>query len=316
MELLTQWFNGPQFGWIFFHIIVLTLLVLDLGVFHKKNKSQTIREAFLWSLFWIACGLLFSLYIFYTRGAGATAEYLTAYVVEKSLSVDNLFVFLVIFSSMKIEMRYQHRLLFWGIIGAIILRGIMIFAGIALVELFHPILYIFGAFLVWTGIKLLKSDEKEEFHPEKSKVFRFLNKLFPIDMNHSGSHFIIKKPHTKAGWAFTRSFIALCLIESSDVLFAVDSVPAVLGISKDSYIVYTSNIFAILGLRSLFFVLESLIKKFKYLNYGISAVLVFVGLKMMLEKWIHITPMTNLMVIGLLLGGSVVASNYKRSHRK
>ena len=311
MEFLRELITSPALSWTFFAVVVTALLILDLGVFHRKNKTQSISEAFLWSLFWITCGLLFGIYIWGTQGSALAAEYLTAYVVEKSLSVDNLFVFLVIFSAMKIEMRYQHRLLFWGIIGAIVLRGIMIFAGVKLIEVFHPILYVFGAFLVWTGVKLLRSDDDDEFNPEDSWVFKKLTRFLPFEMDHHPSKFIVRSKKSRFGFAFTKAFLALALIESSDVLFALDSVPAVLGISKNSYIVYTSNIFAILGLRSLFFVLESLIQKFQYLNFGIAVVLIFVGAKMIFEPWIQISSGTSLFIIGFILSASVIFSAYK-----
>lgn len=305
----------PAFSWSLFAIVVSSLLILDLGVFHRKNTTQSMKEAVLWSLFWIGCGLAFSAYIFYSRGHAAGAEYLTAYVVEKSLSVDNLFIFLVIFTSIKIEMKYQHRLLFWGIVGAIVLRGIMIFAGIRLIELFHPILYFFGAFLVWTGIGLLRTHDKDAFDPEKTLVFKWFKRLVPMNMNAPASRFMVRDKKSSIGVAFTKAFLALALIESSDVLFALDSVPAVLGISKDPYIVYTSNIFAILGLRSLFFVLESLLQKFRFLSYGISAVLIFVGIKMIIEPWVHIGSGVNLIVIGsLLLLSGLVSLRYP--HKK
>ncbi len=298
--------HGPA-AWIIFHAIIIGLLTLDLGFFNRKNQVITIKKAVGWSLFWIAIAMGFCFYVYQSLGEKAALEFLTGYVVEKSLSVDNLFVFLVIFQNLKISPIYQHRLLFWGVIGAIGFRAIMIFTGSALLENFHWLIYVFGAFLIFTGIKLF-FNKADEFDPQKNPLFRFVRRYFPLSLteNHNG-HFLLKDTHS-GKWHFTIPFLALVLIESSDVIFALDSVPAVLAITKDTYIVYTSNIFAILGLRSLFFVLENIMHRFRFLKYGLALVLLFVGLKMIAEAFLHISPLLSLLIVGGILGTSILMS--------
>lgn len=300
--------------WIFFNLGVIALLILDLGVFNKKAHVIKIKEAIGWSIFWIILAMIYGSYIYYSRDATKAAEYFTAYVVEKSLSVDNLFVFAVIFETFKIERKHQHRLLFWGVLGAIILRAIMILAGSALLERFHFLIYIFGAILLITGIKFLTKKENEHFEPKKSKVYRLAQKFLPItDVPHEG-HFRRFDPK-KGSKAFTLYFLALLVIESTDVLFAVDSVPAVLAISRDPFIVYTSNIFAILGLRSLFFVLEDMLDRFYYLQPALGVILCYVGVKMLLEQWFKVPVLINL---GVIMGTltAAVAMSYQLNKKK
>lgn len=288
--------------WLVFHFIILILLGLDLGVFNRKAHVIRMKEALLWSLLWIIIGLSFSFYIYSQSGSKAAIEYVTGYIVEKSLSVDNLFVFLLIFASLKIPRIYQHRLLFWGVLGAIILRGIMIYLGTQLLENFHFVIYLFGGFLIYTGFKIFKGGDSD-MDPRDGFIFKTLSKILPLDTREDfGGHFTIKK---SGKTFFTMGFVALVLIETSDVIFALDSVPAVFGVTRDPYIVYTSNIFAILGLRSLFFVLEDLLYRFYLLKAGLAVILIFVGAKMCLEAWIHVEPWISLGIIGAILAASV-----------
>ena len=253
-------------AWVIFNALVAFLLILDLGLFNRKAHVIRLKEALGWSVFWIVLGLGFGAFVYEYISPTAGIEYVTGYIVEKSLSVDNLFVFLLIFRAFQIDKKYQHRLLFWGVIGAIILRVIMIGIGAQLIVRFHWIIQVFGVFLIWTGVKLFR-EVNEQFDPKASPVLKLVQKFLPItDEPHPGRFTVTE---TK----FTLAFVALILIEVSDVLFAVDSVPAVFGVSKDPFIVYTSNIFAILGLRSLFFVLEDFMDRFHLLKYGLAVIL-------------------------------------------
>ncbi|MEZ4815759.1 MAG: TerC family protein [Bdellovibrionota bacterium] len=295
MEINTLISSQSQ-DWIYFNLGVVALLILDLGVFNKKAHVIKIKEAIGWSIFWIFLATLYGIYIYTSRGATLATEYFTAYVVEKSLSVDNLFVFAIIFETFKIERKHQHRLLFWGVLGAIVLRATMILAGSALLERFHFLIYVFGAILLFTGIKFLLKKGSDHFEPKKSKTYRLAQKFLPLtDVPHDG-HFRRLDPQ-KGYKAFTLYFVALLVIETTDVLFAVDSVPAVLAISRDPFIVYTSNIFAILGLRALFFVLEDLLERFYYLQSALGVILSYVGIKMLIEYWYKIPVPVNLAVI-------------------
>ncbi|HVJ64468.1 MAG TPA: TerC family protein [Bdellovibrionota bacterium] len=290
--------------WISFNVLILALLALDLGVFNKKAHVIKLKEAALWSVFWMILGVGFGAFMWFEEGRTIGMEYLTGYVVEKSLSVDNLFVFLVIFRAFQIEKQHQHRLLFWGILGAIILRGIMIAAGTQLLANFHWVIYVFGAFLIYTGVMLAFAGDKK-FEPEKSPIYKFITKVLPFtDRPHHGK--LTMRIDGKR--FFTLAFAALCLIEASDVMFALDSVPAVFGITRDPFIVYSSNIFAILGLRSLFFVLEDFMDRFHLLKYGLAIVLTFVGIKMCIEGYYKIPAGISLSVIGIVLGGSMMLS--------
>jgi tellurite resistance protein TerC len=294
--------------WIVFHLVIALLLILDLGVFNRKSHVIHIREALLWSVFWIAIGVSYGAYIYNRDGSVAGVEYLTGYIVEKSLSVDNLFVFLLIFQSFKIPRRFQHRLLFWGIIGAIFLRATMIALGAQLLENFHWVIYIFGAFLIYTGIKMF-SGHGEELDPHNTVVMKILKKYFPVSVSpYDGKFFVIENGLKKMSYGFA----ALVVIEFCDVVFAVDSIPAVFGVTRDPYLVYTSNIFAILGLRSLFFVLEDMLHRFYLLKYGLGVILCFVGAKMLLEHWYKIPPLYSLLVIGVILITSVLLSLRKK----
>jgi len=290
--------------WVLFNLFVLAMLALDLGVFHRKTHVILITEALLWSGFWIALALLFNVGVYFWRGSETALAFLTGYLIEKSLSVDNIFVFLLIFTYFGVPSLYQHKVLFWGIVGALIMRAIFIFAGVALIEKFHWVIYVFGAFLVLTGIKMALQKEKE-IHPERNPLLRLFRKFMPVADHYEGARFFIRR----GGRFFaTPLFIVLLVIETTDVVFAVDSIPAILGITVDPFIVYTSNVFAILGLRALYFALAGIMKLFHYLHYGLSAILVFVGAKMLLADLYKIPTGIALSVVAGLLLISVIAS--------
>jgi tellurite resistance protein TerC len=290
--------------WVIFNLFVLAMLALDLGVFHRKTHVIEIKEALLWSAFWIALALLFNLGLYFWRGAETALAFLTGYLIEKSLSVDNIFVFLLIFSYFGVPPLYQHKVLFWGIVGALIMRAIFIFAGITLIEKFHWVIYIFGAFLVLSGIKLALQKEKK-IHPERNPVLRLFRKFMPVADQYEDARFFI----SKGGRSFASPlFIVLLVIETTDVVFAVDSIPAILGITLDPFIVYTSNVFAILGLRALYFALAGIMQLFHYLHYGLSAILVFVGVKMLLADLYKIPIGIALGVVAGILIISVIVS--------
>ena len=308
--------------WIGFIVFVIVMLTLDLFVFHKKNTVVKVKEALLWSLFWISLAAAFNVGVYFMLGKVKALEFLTGYLIEESLSVDNLFVFILIFGFFKIEPKYQHRVLFWGILGAIVMRGIFIFAGVALIQQFNWIMYIFGAFLVYTGIKMLIEKEDDDYNPNKNFLIKWFKKIFPVTDDMTRPHFFVRT--NKILYA-TPYFIALLVIEASDLIFAVDSIPAVLSVSKDPFIVYTSNIFAILGLRSLYFALSGIMVYFYYLKYALSGILTFIGLKMCINEFtiehgysFHISNVTSLGVIIGLLTTSILFSIAvrKRTERK
>lgn len=298
--------------WAIFAGIIIGALYVDLKVVGKKDHVIGKREALFWSIVWISLALTFNVLVYIWNGSKSALEYTTGYIIEKSLSVDNLFVFIVIFSYFGVKGEYQHRVLFWGILGAFIMRGIMIIAGVSLIHQFEWIVYVFGIFLIYTGIKI-GFENQVEVHPEHNALVKYFKKVFPTINEFQGSKFFVRK----GGKLFaTPLFVALIVIESSDLLFAVDSIPAILAISTDPFIVYSSNVFAILGLRSLYFLLAGMMETFKYLKLGISAVLVFVGVKMLLpsisELAFHqeykIPTEISLLVVAGVLGLSVIAS--------
>jgi tellurite resistance protein TerC len=293
--------------WIGFHVFVFVMLALDLGIFHKKTHKVPVKEAVTWSIVWIALALLFNLFIYLDSDFGKTKalEFLTGYVIEYSLSVDNIFVFILIFSYFAVKDQYQHKILFWGIIGALIMRGIFIFAGVALIKRFEWIVLIFGGFLVFTGIRMLFQKETE-VDPEKNPVVRFFRKFLPVTHTLHGDKLIIRQNRRLYA---TPLFLVLLIIESSDLIFAVDSIPAILAISKDTFIVYTSNIFAILGLRSLYFAIAGIMGYFRYLKTGLAFVLSFVGLKMLIAYFqIEIPIVASLLIIISILILAILAS--------
>jgi tellurite resistance protein TerC len=293
--------------WIGFHVFVFIMLALDLGVFHKHTHKVPVKEAIIWSCVWIFLALLFDLFIYLDKNFGPVKalEFLTGYVIEYSLSVDNIFVFILIFSYFAVSSEYQHKILFWGILGALIMRGIFIFTGVALINRFHWVVIIFGGFLVFTGIRMLFTKETE-VDPEKNVVVRFFRKFLPVtDTMHGDRLFITQNRKLHA----TPLFLVLMIIETSDLIFAVDSIPAILAISKDIFIVYTSNIFAILGLRSLYFAVAGIMGYFRFLKVGLAFVLSFVGLKMLFSYFhFEIPILTSLAIIISILLVSILAS--------
>lgn len=290
--------------WIGFGVFVLSMLALDLGVFHRKSHTVGLKEALTWSAAWVALAGLFNAGIWHWRGHDKGLEFLTSYLVELSLSVDNLFVFLLIFAYFKVPAQYQHKVLFWGIIGALAMRAVFIAAGIALMHKFHWIIYIFGAVLVVSGLKMAFEKDKE-VHPEKNPVLRLFRCLMPVSADYDEDRFFVKPNNRRMA---TPLFIVLLMLETTDLVFAADSVPAVLAITTDPFIVYTSNVFAILGLRSMYFALAGVMKLFAYLHYGLAAVLVFVGAKMLSAGFYRIPTLTSLLVIVGLLLTAVLAS--------
>lgn len=295
---------GTPFLWIGFTIFVLSMLALDLGVFHRRAHTLRIREALAWTVAWIALALLFDFGVYFQFGPERGLEFLTGYLIEKALSVDNIFVFLVIFSYFSVPTAFQHRVLFWGILGAMILRGIFILLGTALLQRFHWVIYIFGVFLIFTGIKLF-FQRTSEVHPERNPLFKLFRKVFPSVPDYRGAQFVVRD----AGrWYVTPLLLVLVGIEVTDIAFAVDSIPAIFAITTDPFIVYTSNIFAILGLRALYFVLAGVMTRFCYLNLGLSLVLIFVGGKMLLGEFYKVPISGSLAVVAVLLAGSILAS--------
>ena len=290
--------------WIGFSVFVFIMMSLDLGVFHKKAHKVPVREAVLWTSIWVVLALIFNSLIYLEMGRTKALEFLTGYVIEYSLSVDNIFVFILIFSFFKVNEKYQHKVLFWGIIGALIMRGIFIFTGVALIARFQWIIYIFGGFLIITGIKMLFTGDIE-IEPDKNPVVKFFRKFLPVtETTHEDKFFVRQNSKLFA----TPLLLVLLIIESSDLIFAVDSIPAVLAISHDRFIVYTSNIFAILGLRSLYFAISGIMEYFRYLKTGLAFVLTFVGVKMCISNYYEIPILLSLIVIISILLISVIAS--------
>ena len=296
--------SDSLFLWVIFNVFVLGMLALDLLVFHRKAHAVSLREAFAWSAVWIALALIFNLGIYYLWGSEKALEFLAGYLIEKSLSVDNIFVFIMIFSYFAVPAMYQHRILFWGILGALIMRAIFIAAGAALLSAFHWIIYIFGGFLIITGIKMLFAGEGK-IEPEKNPAVLLLRRWMPITNEFHGQRFFVRIDQRI--WA-TPLFVVLLVIETTDVIFAVDSIPAVFAITLDPFIVYTSNIFAILGLRALYFLLAGILEMFRYLKAGLSFVLCFVGVKMMLVDFYKIPIGVSLGVVAGILAVSILAS--------
>ena len=279
------------------------MLVLDLGVFHRRTHVVKFREALLWSAMWIALAAVFAVIVYFWHGHAPALEFVTGYVIELSLSVDNLFVFLLIFRYFQVPTVHQHKVLFWGILGALIMRAIFILAGVGLIRQFHWIVYVFGALLVYSGIKLFRQ-ENAEIHPEKNPLLRLFRRWIPVTKDYEGAKFFVRRP----GLYATPLFIVLLVVETTDVLFAVDSIPAILAITLDAFIVYTSNVFAILGLRSMYFALAGMMELFHYLHYGLSLVLMFVGGKMLVSHYYQIPTELALGIVAGILIISVVAS--------
>ena len=309
--------DTPIWLWVGFNVFVLAMLALDLGVFHRKSHAVSGKEALTWSLIWISLSLVFNAVIYfywdrmapnstYTNSEAALA-FFTGYLIEKSLSVDNIFVFILIFSFFAVPAAYQHRVLFWGILGALIMRGTLIAVGAALLEEFHWIIYVFGAFLIFTGIRMALQQE-EHVQPDKNPVVKFFRRFMPVTENFEKDQFFVRR----AGKLFaTPLFLILLVVESTDLIFAVDSIPAIFAVTQDPFIVYTSNVFAILGLRALYFLLANVMDKFQYLKLGLSAVLVFIGAKMVIVDFYEIPIGISLGVVAGILTISILASLWK-----
>ena len=296
--------NTPLF-WLLFTTFVIGLLLLDLLVFNRQAHEIKLREALGWSAFWVALSLGFNYVVYRTMGPEAGLQWLTGYLVEKALSVDNLFVFLLIFSYFKVPSQYQHRILFWGVLGALILRALFILIGGALLAKFHFLIYLLGAFLMYTGIKMGLSGDDPEIDPEHNPVVRFLSRHLPITRQIEDGKFFVRRDGVRFA---TPLFVVLVMVETTDVVFAADSIPAILAITRDTFIVFTSNVFALLGLRAMYFALASMMRLFHYLHYGLSLILVFIGAKILLESFITIPMPVALGTVGGLLLLSVLAS--------
>jgi tellurite resistance protein TerC len=290
--------------WGGFTAFVLAMLALDLGVFHRKAHEVSVREAGTWSAVWIGLALAFGAGVYHFMGQDAGLQFFTGYLIEKALSVDNIFVFVLVFSYFRVPSHYQHRVLFWGILGALVMRGAMIAAGAALLERFHWILYVFGAFLVITGIRMA-TQRAAAIDPASSPVLRLVRRLMPVTDGYRGQRFFVREAGRRVA---TPLFVVLALVETTDLIFAVDSIPAVFAVTTDPFLVFTSNVLAILGLRSLYFLLAGVIHRFHHLKTGLAAVLVFVGAKMLLAEVVAVPVGVSLGVIALVLGTSVVAS--------
>ena len=310
-------FEGQIWLWIGFNLFVLAMLALDLGVFHRKSHAVSTKEAIIWSVVWISLSLVFNavIYFFWDRmmpassytNSEAALAFFTGYLIEKSLSVDNIFVFILIFSFFAVPAAYQHRVLFWGILGALIMRGTLIAVGAVLLEKFHWIIYIFGAFLIFTGIRMARHQD-EEVQPDKNPVVKFFRRFMPVTENFEADKFFIRRAGTLMA---TPLFLILLIVESTDLVFAVDSIPAIFAVTREPFIVYTSNVFAILGLRALYFLLANVMDKFQYLKFGLSAVLTFIGVKMVIVDLYHIPVGISLIVVASILTISIVASLWK-----
>lgn len=297
--------------WIGFNVFILLMLALDLGVFHRKAHEVSFREAVSWSVVWIILALIFNIFIYYQFGKTRAIEYLTGYIIEKSLSVDNIFVFVLIFSSFGVPSAYQHKVLFWGVLGALVMRAIFIFAGVSLIERFHWIIYVFGIFLIYTGIKIAR-EKGTQLEIGNNPILKFVRRIIPFTSEYHGSKFFIRNGKRLA----TPLLLVLILVEITDVIFAVDSIPAILAITSDPFIVYSSNVFAIMGLRSLYFALAGSLKYFIYLHYGLAVILVFVGIKMLISDFYKLNPFISLSIIALILIVSIVASVMKGKQMK
>jgi tellurite resistance protein TerC len=296
--------DTPIVFWILFNAFVLLMLALDLGVFHRKTHEVSVKEALTWTLVWVFLAMVFNAIVFFWKGQQQALEFFTGYLVEKALSVDNIFVFIMIFTYFQIPTKYQHKILFWGILGALVLRVIFIFAGVALIEKFHYTIYFLGALLIYTGYKMFFHNDAT-IDPEKNPAIRFFRKFMPVTPQLHGSKFFVRIE--KKNYA-TPLFLVLILIETSDLIFAVDSIPAILAITQDQFIVFTSNVFAIMGLRSLYFALAGVIHRFWLLSYGLAVVLIFVGVKMLLVDVFKIPIEWSLVFIAFVITASVIIS--------
>ena len=294
----------PIHVWVVFAVVIITALVLDLGVFHRKSQKVTLRGALIESAAWIVLSLLFAVYIHFSRGTQAGVVFLTGYLVEKSLSVDNIFVFVLIFRAFQVPERSQHKVLFYGVAGALVMRALFVLAGVELLQNFHFILFIFGAILVVTALQMLRPGQRT-IQPERNWLVRITRRFVPVLTGYAGEAFWVK--HERK-WHAPPLFMALVAVEAMDIIFAIDSVPAVLAITRDTFIVYSSNAFAILGLRALYFALADILPRFRFLHQGLAAILIFVGLKMIASDWIDLPDLASLGVIAGILTITIVAS--------
>jgi tellurite resistance protein TerC len=296
--------NASALLWICFNAFIVMMLVLDLGVFHRKSHKVSLKEALIWTAVWVSLAFAFNVFVYYHLGESAAFEFFTGYVIEKSLSVDNIFVFIMIFSYFNVPAAAQHKVLFWGIIGALIMRVLFIVAGIELIHQFHWLIYVFGIFLVYTGVRFITQDDAP-VDLKKNPVVKLVRRYFSVTPEFKGNNFFVTID--KKLWA-TPLFVVVILIEASDLVFAVDSIPAILAISEDSFIVYTSNVFAILGLRSLYFALSGIERYFKHLKYGLAAILIFVGIKMCITDYYKIPVALSLAFIIATLAITMLTS--------
>ncbi len=292
--------------WVGFNAFVLAMLAVDLGIFHRKAHEVSLREATAWSVVWVTLAMVFNGWIWYTWGKGPALEFLTGYLIEKSLSVDNIFVFVMLFSYFAVPRLYQHRVLFWGILGALLMRGVFIGVGAYVLEQFHWVLYLFGAILILTGIKMMMRQESHS--PENNPVLKWMRRVLPLTDRYHGQNFWIKEG---AKWVATPLFLVLVMVELTDLVFAIDSIPAIFAVTKEPFLVYTCNVFAILGLRSMYFLLAGVVHRFVYLKYGLAAVLLFVGIKMILVDIYKIPTALSLAVVLSTITASIVASLVK-----
>jgi len=290
--------------WIGFNIFVALMLLLDLGVLHRNARVMSMKEAFAWSVFWIGLAAGFAVFVYFWHGGHAALEFITGYVVEESMSVDNLFVFLVLFQYFRVPKEHQYKVLFWGIIGGLVLRLTFILVGVSILQRFEFVIYFFGALLIYSGYKLF-SEQEREIHPEKNPVLKLFRRRFPVTENYEGDRFFVRRNGQRFA---TPLFLVLLVVETTDVIFAIDSIPAILAITRDAFIVYTSNVFAILGLRALYFALSGLITLFHYLNYGLAVILMFVGAKMLASHYYDLPVTITLAVIAAVLAISIAAS--------
>jgi tellurite resistance protein TerC len=295
---------GSVWWWVGFNLFVLLMLAIDLGIFNRKAHAVSLKEATIWTSVWVSLALAFNVLLFFEVGHAKALEFTTGYLIELSLSVDNIFVFLVIFKYFSVPVKTRHRVLFWGILGALVMRATMIFAGVLLLRRFEWLIYVFGAFLIYTGYKMLRHGD-DEIHPEHNPVLRLVRRLVPMSHDYDGSKFFTVRGTARVA---TPLLAVLIMIETTDVVFALDSIPAIFAITRDPLIVYTSNIFAILGLRSMFFLLAGVMDRFVYLKTGLAIVLAFVGVKMVISDLYHIPIGASLAVVGLILAGSIVIS--------
>jgi TerC family integral membrane protein len=297
-------FSAPIWLWIAFNVFVLVMLAIDLGVFHRTSHTVSLKEALGWSGVWIVLALLFNAGLYIWRGPEPALQFLTGYLIEKSLSVDNIFVFVLLFSAFSVPTAYQHRVLFWGVLGALVMRGSLIAVGTVLLEDFHWILYVFGAFLIFTGIRMALRKETE-VHPDRNPMLNFVRRLVPVTAKYERDRFFVRR---SGQFLVTPLLLVLVAVETTDLIFAVDSIPAIFAVTTDPFLVYTSNVFAILGLRSLYFVFANIIDKFYYLRPGLAVVLSYVGMKMILADIYHIPSALSLLVIAGILAITIVAS--------